>query len=90
MSDRKNLSRSELVRLRREQEHAKEMKRALKEITRPVPVTSRAKPRAVKPKRKPAATKYAPPFPGRFATCRARIYARSASLVRVLVGGSFR
>jgi len=54
MSEQKNLSRSELVRLRREQEHAQEMKRALKEITRPVPVTARAQPRAVKPKRKPA------------------------------------
>jgi hypothetical protein len=54
MSDNKNLSRSELVRLRREQEHAKEMKRALKEITRPVPVVTRAKPKAEKPKRKPS------------------------------------
>ena len=54
MSGNKNLSRSELVRLRREQEHAKEMKRALKEITRPVPVVTRAKPKAERPKRKPS------------------------------------
>ena len=52
MSDRKNLSRAELVRLRREQEHEKEMKRALKEITRPIPVVVRAKPKAEKPKRR--------------------------------------
>jgi len=55
MSDKKNISRSELVRLRREQEHAQEMKRALKEITRPVQVVARAKPKAEKPKkRKPS------------------------------------
>ncbi len=52
MSDRKNLSRAELVRLRREEEHANEMKRALKEITRPVPAVTRAKPKAKKPRRK--------------------------------------
>jgi len=56
MSDKKNLSRSELVRLRRDQEHTKDMKRALKEITRPVQVTTRANPKAktAKPKRKPS------------------------------------
>jgi len=53
MSDRKNLSRAELVRLRREQERVKEMKRALKEVTRPIPVVARAKPKVEKPKRKP-------------------------------------
>jgi len=53
MSDKKNLSRSELVRLRREQEHTKEMKRALKDITRPVQVVTRAKPGTGRPKRKP-------------------------------------
>ncbi len=43
MSDKKELSRSELVRLRREQEHANRMNRIAKEATRPVPVTVRAK-----------------------------------------------
>jgi len=43
MSEKKELSRSELVRLRREQEHAKSMKRIAKEATRPVPVTARKK-----------------------------------------------
>lgn len=52
MSEKKNLSRAELVRLRREQEHAQQMQRAVKEVTRPVPVTTRAK--SAKPTRKPA------------------------------------
>jgi len=53
MNDNKELSRSELVRLRREQEHAKRMQRAVKEATRPVLVTTRARQESVTPKRKP-------------------------------------
>jgi cell division septal protein FtsQ len=54
MNDKKETSRSELVRLRREQEHAKLMQRAAKEASRVVPVTTRARTETVKPKRKPA------------------------------------
>lgn len=54
MSDNKDLTRSELVRLRREKEKANRMERAMKEATRPVPTTTRAKPEAAKPVRKPA------------------------------------
>ena len=54
MSEKNELSRSELVRLRREQEHAKRMQRVIKEATRPVPVTTRTRPESVQPKRKPA------------------------------------
>ena len=43
MSDKKELSRAELVRLRREQEHANRMNRIAKEATRPVPVSARKK-----------------------------------------------
>jgi hypothetical protein len=51
MSDRRELSRAEMVRLRREQEKAKRMDRIVKETTRPVPVTARA--RSSTPRRKP-------------------------------------
>jgi len=54
MNENKELTRSEMVRLRREQERAKQMERAAKEATRPVPVTTRARPEPVKPKRKPS------------------------------------
>jgi hypothetical protein len=54
MNDKKEISRSEMVRLRREQEHAKLMQRAAKEASRVVPVTTRARPETVKPKRKSA------------------------------------
>jgi hypothetical protein len=54
MSGKTELTRSELVRLRREQENARQMQRAIKEATRPVAVVARAKPRVEKPKRKPA------------------------------------
>ena len=50
MSDKKELSRSELVRLRREQQHAKSMNRIAKEATQPVPVIARAKKKATAPK----------------------------------------
>lgn len=43
MSEKKELSRAELVRLRREQEHTKQMRRIVKDATRPVPSTVRAK-----------------------------------------------
>lgn len=43
MSPKKELSRAELVRLRREQEHAQHMNRIVKEATRLVPTTVRAK-----------------------------------------------
>ena len=54
MTEKKEISRSELVRLRREQEHAKSMQRAVKEATRPIPVTTRTRPDAVPSKRKTA------------------------------------
>jgi len=54
MNEKKELSRSELVRLRREQDHAKRMQRAVKEATRPVPVTTRTRAESVQPKRKTA------------------------------------
>jgi len=50
MSNKRELSRSELVRLRREKEHAQHMERASKIVARPTPVTVRAK---QKPARKP-------------------------------------
>jgi cell division septal protein FtsQ len=53
MSEKKELTRSEEVRLRREKENKQRMKRAVKEATRPVPpVTSRTRGTAVAPKRK--------------------------------------
>ena len=50
MSDKKEFSRAELVRLRREQEHNNRMNRIAKEATRPVPVIARAKKKASAPK----------------------------------------
>ena len=52
MSPKKEPSRAELVRLRREQEHASHMNRIAKEATRPVPVTVRAKKKVTTPKAK--------------------------------------
>jgi cell division septal protein FtsQ len=55
MREKKEISRSEMVRLRREQEEAKELQRAAKEVTRRVPVTTRAtsnRQDAVQPKRR--------------------------------------
>jgi len=55
MSDKNELTRSELVRLRREQDHAKRMQRAVKEATRPIPpITTRTKQNVVQSKRRPA------------------------------------
>lgn len=55
MSEKKELSRAELVRLRREQEHSKQMQRIVQETTRPLPpVTARAKKTNTTPRRKPA------------------------------------
>ncbi len=53
MSDKKYMSRAELVRLRREREHAKSMERAAKEATRPLSVVkprvkAEAKPKQIK------------------------------------------
>jgi len=54
MSNKLELTRAELVRKRREQEHAKHIERASKVKARPAPkVTTRVKPNAVKPVRKP-------------------------------------
>ena len=54
MSDKRKLTRAELVRLRREQEHAKYMERASKVVARPAaPAAPRAKKKVVKPARKP-------------------------------------
>jgi len=55
MSERKDTTRAELVRLRREQENAKRMQRAMKEATRPVPTAiERAQKAAARPVKKPA------------------------------------
>jgi len=55
MSDKRELTRSEMVRLRREQENARLMQRAVKEATRPVPpITTRTGQDVVQPKRRPA------------------------------------
>ena len=55
MSEKREFTHAELVRLRREKENAKRMERATKEATRPIPpVTARAKKDVVKPTRKPA------------------------------------
>lgn len=49
MSEKRELTRAELVRLRREQENAKQMQRAMKEATRPLPPpAARVKPEAAK------------------------------------------
>lgn len=49
MSEMKETTRAELVRLRREQERAKELQRAMKQATKPVPPpAARAKPEAAK------------------------------------------
>jgi hypothetical protein len=47
------MSRAELVRLRREQEQAKQMQRAMKEATRPVPVNLERAKKQAKPRRTP-------------------------------------
>lgn len=58
MSERRDNTRAELVRLRREQEHAKRMERAMKEATRPVPTAiERAKKMAARSVKKPAQNK---------------------------------
>ena len=55
MSEKKDLSRSEQVRLRRESNTVKRVQRARKDATRPAPpVTSRTRQTGVAPKRKPA------------------------------------
>jgi cell division septal protein FtsQ len=55
MSEKKELTRAEEVRLRREKQNAQRMKRAAREATRPVPpVTTRAKGTVLAPKRRTA------------------------------------
>ncbi len=54
MNEKKDLSRSEMVRLRREQEHAQRMQRAAREATRTVPITTRTRPEVLQPRRKHA------------------------------------
>ena len=55
MSEKKELTRAEEVRLRREHENKKRVKRAVRDATRPVPpVTMRAKGMVSAPRRKPA------------------------------------
>ncbi|HSA99867.1 MAG TPA: FtsQ-type POTRA domain-containing protein [Anaerolineales bacterium] len=55
MSEKQELSRAELVRLRREKENSQRRARAKREATRPVPTaTTRAKPAVSKTRRKPA------------------------------------
>ena len=63
MSEKKDLTRSDLVRLRRERENAQRRERARKEATRPAPpVTTRAKKAVSKPKRKSGRTSNARRF----------------------------
>src|SRR6185295_322984 len=58
MSEKKELSRSELVRLRREKENAQRMQRIVQEATRPLPpVTTRARQGASGPKTKAGTSK---------------------------------
>jgi|KBSSwiStaDraftv2_1062776.scaffolds.fasta_scaffold33884_2 hypothetical protein len=58
MSENKELSRSELVRLRREKENAQRMQRIVNEATRPLPpVTTRARQNASAPKAKVSKTR---------------------------------
>lgn len=53
MSEKRELTRAELVRLRREKENAKRTQRAAKEATRPLPaITTRAEREPAKPKRR--------------------------------------
>ncbi|HET9913276.1 MAG TPA: FtsQ-type POTRA domain-containing protein [Anaerolineales bacterium] len=60
MSEKKELSRADLVRLRRERENSQRRERAKKDATRPAPtVTTRAKKAVVQPKVKPTRTKAA-------------------------------
>jgi hypothetical protein len=55
MSEKRELTRADLVRIRRERENAQQMKRAALEVARAVPqVPTRAKPDVVKPRRKSA------------------------------------
>lgn len=57
MSEKKELTRAEMVRLRREKETSQRRERAKKDATRPVQtVSTRAKPAVSKPKHKPART----------------------------------
>ena len=57
MSERTELSRAELVRLRREHEHARQMQRAMKEATRPVTATAARAKKPAQPARRPRDTK---------------------------------
>ena len=58
MSDTREMTRAEIVRMRRDQENAKRMQQAVKEATRPLPAAvARAKPQAAKPARVPKAEK---------------------------------
>jgi cell division septal protein FtsQ len=56
MSEKKEITRSDLVRLRRERENKQRMQRAVTESTRPVPAKARAKQAVAKTKRKSART----------------------------------
>jgi len=53
MSNKRELTRAELVRMRREQEHKKQLKQASQVTARVTPVPVRAKKKVVKPARKP-------------------------------------
>lgn len=57
MNERRELSRAELVRLRREQEHERMMQRAMKEATRPVPSLAERAKKQSKPARAPKENK---------------------------------
>ncbi len=98
MSERKELTRAEEVRLRREKENSKRMQRAAKEATRPVPpVTTRAKQTVAAPGRRPARNtrrrfQVALPIPGddirRVSIPRPRLGMRTVSFLLAAVIGT--
>ena len=89
MSEKTDLSRSELVRLRREHEQTKRMHRIVKEATRPMPpITTRAKPSAPKKKtaRQNARRRFNIALPSVSNAPSARAHSRGLSLPRPRFG----
>ena len=89
MSDRRELSRAEQVRLRRERAQTQRLDRIVKETTRPVKVASRARPTT--PKKKPiqnARRRFQIALP-HLPTARPKLRLRSISLPRPRLGWRF-
>lgn len=89
MSDRRELSRAEQVRLRRESEKTKRMDRIVKETTRPLKVASRVRPTT--PKKKPiqnARRRFQIALP-HLPTARPKLRLRSISFPRPRMGWRF-